>query len=505
MDCQPRGFSHPTPPDISERPAPDDVLRFGPFTFHVRQRLVTRDGEALRLGGRALDILQILVEHAGEIVDKQALIARVWPDSVVEEINLRVQIAALRRVLDGGQRYIETLAQRGYRFKAPVHQSRMLSKTAAVCIPNNLPVRLNQVIGREDIVGKLVRQLPARRFITLIGAGGVGKSTVACRVAERLVPHYPDGVCVVDFSIVDSEQALMACLARLLKRDGPYALASLFDELATGRRLLVFDNCEALLEHCRHWVDMLLAQGSELAILATSRQPLNVRDEQLYRLEPLAVPPSSAQISVEQGLGYSAVQLFFNRAQACQQTFVLQDRDMKIVGDICRKLDGLPLAIELAAAQINAFAVVGLHARLSQCVHWLTQGRRTAVSRHQSLRASLDWSHQRLSLHEQAALRRLAVFDRGFTSESAVDVIGCDGQDAQSVRDSLVQLERHSLLSSAQGVETARYRLPHTVRLFALEKLEHSGELQTFAARHARHLSLQRWLTTSAQSMQLVE
>ncbi|WP_122430501.1 ATP-binding protein [Pseudomonas viridiflava] len=502
MDCQPRRFSQPDTSNQAQTAHSDDVLRFGPYVFHVRQRQILRGGEPVRLGGRALDILLVLIGHAGEVIDKEALIAQVWPDSFVEEINLRVQIAALRRALDDGQRYIETLPQRGYRFVAQVHKTSTSEKPEPVHVPNNLPVRLTHVMGRDDVVGKLVRQLPAKRFITLTGAGGIGKSTVACRVAERLVSRYQDGVCVIDFSAVNSEQMLAGCLAELLKRGGEPCLSSLSSELAQGRRLLIADNCEALDEGCRQWLGALLAQSDELAILATSRRPLDLRNESLFPLEPLAVPPSSAQISVEQGLAYPAVQLFVSRAQACQQGLVLRDRDMNVIGDLCRKLDGIPLALELAAAQVNTFALAGLQAHLEQCIQWLTQGRRTAVARHQSLRASLDWSHQCLSLREQAALRRLATFDKAFTSESAVDVIGCDGLEAQSVREALVQLERHSVLWNVPGAGVSRYRLAHTTRLYALEKLDDAGELQTFTARHARHVNLQRLL---AKSVQLVE
>ncbi|ORC54542.1 hypothetical protein BZK31_25925 [Pseudomonas floridensis] len=483
----------------------EGVLLFGPFALHVRQRLILRDGKALRLGGRALDILLILLEHAGEIVDKQALIARVWPDSIVEEINLRVQIAALRRALDGGRLYIETLPQRGYRFIAEVRRCPDPPEAPPLIAPNNLPTRLTPVIGREETLGKLIRQLPGRRFITLIGPGGIGKSTVACSVAERLVSRYPDGVCLIDVSAVDSEQALAVFLGALLKRKGAPSLASLFDELAKGRRLLIFDNCEAQRALCSQWIEALLTQGPELAILATSRQPLETHDEALHRLDPLTMPTSSAQLSVDQGLAYSAVQLFISRAQACQQGLVVQERDMGFIVTLCRKLDGLPLALEMAAAQVEAFALVGLHGQLNHCLQWLIQGRRTAQARHQSLRASLDWSHRHLSVREQMVLRRLAVFDKAFTGESAVDVIGCDGLGAESVRDALVQLERHSLLTSVSGVQAVRYRLSHTTRAYALEKLDHSGELQAFTARHARHLSLQRWLAASARSMQMVE
>ncbi|SHM98132.1 Predicted ATPase [Pseudomonas asturiensis] len=507
MDCQTVCLGQPAPLNRFDTTHSEAVLSFGAYTFNVRQRLVTRGGTAVRLGSRALDILQILIESAGEVVSKQALLDQVWPRSCVEEINLRVHVAALRRALNDGQRYIETIPQHGYRFIARVDRTQAGPAAPPARATHNLPVPLNPVIGRDEVIGRLMRQLPAKRFMSLVGAGGVGKSSVACRVADALSGRYADGVWLIDFSVVNDEQSLADCLSGLLDSKAASSLHNLFIETAKGRRLLIFDNCEALHERCARWAGALLALGGDLVVLATSRRPLGIPSETVYRLEPLAFPSAGTPCSVGQGLAYSAVQLFVNRAQARQQGWVVRERDMAVIGDICRKLDGLPLAMELAAAQIEVFALMGLQAQLAHCVHWLTQGRRSAVARHQSLRASLDWSCLNLDEQAQRVLRRLAVFEAAFTRESAVDVIGCDGLGAQSVREGIMQLERHSLLSSMRGAgdEGMRYRLLHTTRLYALEKLEHSGELQTFATRHARHLSLQRWLAAKAQSVQLVE
>lgn len=506
MDCEPL-IGLPTAATTCVTAEPDSVLQFGPYSFHARQRLVMRGLEPVRMGGRALDILQVLIEHAGAVVGKHVLIALVWPNTFVEEINLRVHIAALRRALgDGcdGQHYIETVPQEGYRFTAQVERARDVQIAEPASVANNLPARLTPVVGRDEVVCKLSRQLPARRFMTITGPGGIGKSTVACRVGESLLAYYRDGVWLIDCTVVNSEAALIEFLAQTLKRDGRQSLTALFDELGKGRCLLIFDNCEHLADSCRRWAEALLGCGGNLSILMTSRQPLGARGESFYRLSALAVPPVSALGSVSQAMGYPAVQLFVSRAQARQHEFSLRDPDLKMVRDICRRLDGLPLAIELAAAQIDTFTLSGLQAQLKNCFQLLSWKRRTAVARHQSLKASLDWSYQCLPEHAQTVLQRLAVFESPFTCEAAVDVIGCDGLGARSVRDCVAQLARYSLLFTVQSEGGLRYRFAHATRLYALQKLEQHGDLQRFRARHARHLDLTRWVA-AGQSAQLVE
>jgi DNA-binding winged helix-turn-helix (wHTH) protein len=376
----------------------DTVLHFGPYTFHVNQRLVLEGGQPLRLGGRALDILQVLVERAGSVVSKGELIALVWPSTVVEEINLRVHIAALRRAFRDGQNgrcYIVNIPERGYSFVAPVRQAMELipfTGDAFANPPHNLPARLTPVTGRDAVIGSLVRQLPVRRCMTLAGPCGIGKTTVALRVAELLLQHYRDGVWWVDLAMIDDPAQLVDHLARTLQ----LGIGAPLDALGPWHALLVFDNCEHVLEGCRTLVEALLTSAPRLSILVTSREPLRVTDETLLPLPPLLVPPASALCSLDEFMGYSAVQLFVSRARARQQGFTLREQDLKAVREICRRLDGLPLAIELAAAQIDALALVGLQAQLDNCFQMLTQGRRTAVPRHQTLKAALDWSYERL-------------------------------------------------------------------------------------------------------------
>ncbi|MGY2189553.1 putative HTH-type transcriptional regulator [compost metagenome] len=469
----------------------DTVLRFGPYAFHLNQRLVLEGDQPLRLGGRALDILQVLVEHAGSVVSKEELIALVWPRSVVEEINLRVHIAALRRAFRDGQNghcYIVNIPQRGYSFVAPVQQASELTPISLENLhkpQHNLPARLTPVTGRDAVVGSLVRQLPVRRFMTLVGPCGIGKTTVALRVGELLLQHYREGVWLVDLATIDDPAQLVDHLTRTLGLN----VGTTLEALGQWHALLILDNCEHLLERCRTLIEALLASAPRLSILVTSREPLRASGETLLPLPPLVVPPVSALRSIEEFMGYSAVQLFVSRARARQQGFALREQDLKAVREICRRLDGLPLAIELAAAQIDALALVGLQAQLDNCFQLLTQGRRTAVPRHQTLKAALDWSYERLSPAEQTVLQRLAVFKSAFTLDAAMGVVSCATllpANLNGVMDSLVL---KSLLSLEQGNGVSRFRFLNTTRSYALEKLEHSGALRSVEMRYAGYIS----------------
>jgi predicted ATPase/DNA-binding winged helix-turn-helix (wHTH) protein len=485
----------------------DTVLRFGPYAFHQRQRLILDGDRPLRMGGRALDILQVLVERAGHVVSKDELIAHVWPTSVVEEINLRVHIAALRRALgDGqnGQRYIVNIPQRGYSFIAPVEPvpaGTLVSIETVQKHQHNLPARLTPVTGRDSIVGSLVRQLPVRRLMTLVGPGGIGKTTVALRVAELLLQHYEDGVWLVDFAALDDPARVVDHLTQTLELE----VGTTLDVLAQRHSLLVFDNCEHLLERCRTLVEDLLASAPRLSILVTSREPLLATGETVQRLPSLAVPPVSALHSVAEVMGYSAVQLFVSQARARQHGFALREQDLKAVREICRRLDGLPLAIELAAAQIDALALVGLQAQLDNCFQLLTQGRRTAVPRHQTLKAALDWSYERLSGLEQTVLQRLSVFKMSFTLDAAIGVSSCEVLKPNQLAVLVQALVAKSLLSMDQVNGITRYRFLNTTRTYALEKLEFSGHLRTFERRYSHYISRARWVSGVQLPMELVE
>lgn len=455
----------------------DTVWRFARFTFDPQQRLVTEAGRPLVLGGRALEILQVLLEHAGGYVGKDTLIRRVWPSSVVEDINLRVHIAALRRALgDGrnGQRYIVNNPRRGYCFAVPVSQARR-GAAPAESHPrgrtrHNLPTRLTPVIGRDQLLGRLRRELLQNRLMTLSGAAGIGKSTLALRVAEGLVDHYHDGAWVVDVSGVDEPEHLLQHISAVLELDSS-ELDALCAYLAPRQLLLVLDGCEHPLDACRALLEVLLEVAPHVTVLLSSREALQLPGETVHCLPALAVPALAVPCGLSETLACPAVQLFVARARAGQQGFNLREQDLSAVSDICRRLDGIPLALELAAAQVDALGLAGVQAQLDNGLRLLSKGRRTAAGRHQSLRAALDWSYQRLSPQEQRVLGSLVVFKEPFSLEAAVAVTGCDLPGSSERRELIGRLAAKSLLWVEQTQGGTRFRLFNTTRSYVLEKL----------------------------------
>ncbi|MGY2397571.1 ATP-binding protein [Pseudomonas sp. SDO5271_S396] len=468
----------------------DQAVHFGPYRIHPRQRLVLEAGRPLRLGRRAMDILLILLEQAGNVVSKQELIARVWPKSVVEDGNLRVHMAALRKALgDGqaGQRYIVTVAQRGYSFVAPLSIEPMTLPTEGTpqrpC--HNLPLRRTRMIGRQALIDTLVQQLPQQRFITLTGAGGIGKTTVALRVAELLIGHYRDGIRLLDLAPLSTSSLILPNLAALLDltlaEHDP--LPGVAHSLHDHHLLLVIDNCEHLLDDIALISETLLRHAPGLHILTTSREALRAEGEHVQRLEPLACPPATGNRA--QALGYPALQLLIERAMSHQDSFELSEAQLPLAIDICQRLDGIPLAIELVAAQLERFGLPGLLAQMEDNFRLLTRGRRSALPRHQTLRATLDWSFELLTPCEQICLRRLAVFRGGFSLASAAAVIAGDRIAPTEVLGSITQLVAKSLLNVEVGDDEMTYRLLAITRTYALEKLSAAAELDTTRERHA--------------------
>lgn len=476
----------------------DAVLKFGPFRYYVQRRLILHGERPLRVGSRALEILHLLLEHAGSVVSKETILARVWPTTVVEEINLRVHIAALRRALSdgkGGQRYIANIPQRGYSFVADVQLNE-----AAEIVPagpsgeilHNLPGRLSPIIGRDAIVDDLVRKMPARRLMTLVGPGGMGKTTIALRVAELVLPHYEDGVYFIDLSTLADPALVAAKVASTLGLAvaGEGALCGLDCYMLHRHMLLVLDNCEHLIDSCAALAVGLLMSAPRLAILATSREPLLTEGECVQRLEALTIPAPATSLPSEMALTYSAVRLFVTRVAAYLPGFVLRAQDVAVVAEICRRLDGMPLAIELAAAQIEVLGLHGLLGQLEHCLQLLTHGRRTAAPRHQSLRAVLDWSHALLSPLEQTVLHRLAVFKVALSLDKAVRLTACRAIDEAQVFEAITQLVAKSWLSVELIDSVVHYRLLNTSRAYALEKLRAGDEYRQGQQRYAQHRNM---------------
>jgi predicted ATPase len=409
-----------------------------------------------------------------------------------------VHIAALRRALadgKGGQRYIANIPQRGYSFVADVQLSDAAEGEASGPdgeLLHNLPGRLSPIIGRDAVVDELVRKLPARRLLTLVGSAGMGKTTIALRVAELMLSHYEDGAYCVDFSGLTDPALVAARVASTLGVTLPNqgALCGLDRYLHPRQMLLVLDNCEHLIESCAALVEDLLRSAPRLTILATSREPLLTEGECVRRLEALTFPAVGTSTTSEMALACTAVRLFVTRVAAYRPGFVLRPQDVAVVTEICRRLDGMPLALELAAAQVEALGLHGLLGQLGHCLQLLTHGRRTATPRHQSLRAALDWSYDLLSPLEQTVLHRLAVFKVALSLDQAISFIACKAIDEARVFEAITQLVAKSWLAVDLIDSMVHYRLLNTARLYALEKLKASDEYRQIQQRYAQHRNM---------------
>jgi predicted ATPase len=339
------------------------------------------------------------------------------------EGNLKVQMVALRRVLREGQdgrRFIDTSPGQGYCFVAPVsvgEEREQAASPAADAQHHNLPERLTHLIGRDVVVTKLVEQLTKHRLVTIVGPGGIGKTSVAFAVAERMIDAYKDGVWAIDLSPTADPGLVLGEVAGALgvKAGAELTIQTLVAALRDRRMMLVFDNCAHVIDAAAKLVSAILRGAPHIRILASSREPLRTEGEHLCRLQPLEIPLPSRDIAAAEALRYSSVQLFVEQAATSLDGFQLTDSGAPLVAEICRKLDGIPLAIELAAARVGVLGLGGLAAQLDNRLRLLTDGRRTALPRHRTMRATLDWSYDLLSPPEQTIFKRLAVFVGGFT------------------------------------------------------------------------------------------
>lgn len=476
-----------------DRSSSAQFLTFGPFRLCPAERVLFEDGKALRLGSRALEILLALVERAGEVVSKDELVKRVWPDTFVEEANLRVHIGALRKVLGEGRegaRYIENIPGRGYCLVAPVRlvqEHRAGTPPATDAGMSNLPAPRTRLIGRSEVVRILAERIPKHRLVTIVGPGGIGKTTVALAVAEGVNTAYQDGTRFLDLAAISDAKHLDGALAMVLGVSilSGSALPALVAHLRDKNMLLVLDNCEHLIEAAAALVEGALDGAPDLCILATSREPLRATGEWVHKLSSLESPPKEPPPTAEVALQYPAVQLFAERALETTDDFTVSDANAPLVAEICRRLDGLPLPIELAAGVVQVFGIHELFRLLDQRLSLLTSGRRTARPRHQTLRAMLDWSYEILTAGEQAVLRRLSVFAGQFTLDTAVAVLMRHGLQGSDVLEALTGLATKSLLATDVSGDQVRFRLLETTRMYALEKLGISGERAALARSHA--------------------
>lgn len=474
------------------------ALKFGPYSLRPEQRLLLLGEDVVAIGSRALDILMVLIDANGELLNKEQLLARVWGDIVVDDGTLRVHIAALRKAIgDGrdGARYIINEQGRGYRFVAPV--SGVAQPQPVAPADSTRPVERRaapssrRMVGRQAIVETLAGLMPERGFMTITGPGGIGKTTVAQAIAEVLVSTEGYEQIFVDLApIADSTLVASAIAARLgATPAGGDPLTDILARLRLARSLLVLDNCEHVVDAVAEIAEAIHAAG-DTHILATSREPLRADGEWVHRLQPLPIP-SGESLTVETAAGFAAVQLFTDRARAANDAFALTDGNVVAVAEICRRLDGMPLALELAAARVDMMGVEDLAAHLDDRFSLLTKGRRSALPRQQTLRATLDWSYDLLPSTAQIVLNRLGVFAGPFSLEAARGVASCERIDRLAVFDIVNGLASKSLVSVDTSGPATLYRLLDTTRAYAREKLSGAREAQSTARRHADHCCAQ--------------
>src|SRR6266403_4182870 len=370
-----------------------DVICFGPFRLSVTKRLLEKGGVRVRLGSRALDILIALVECPAEVVCKKELIAKVWPDLVVDEGSLRFHVSALRKALGesrSGERYVTNVSGRGYCFVAPISSAARRPALLNNCLahsPVGLPPSPTRMVGRAETVQLISEKLAARRFLTIVGPGGIGKTTVVNAVSHTMLAAFDGAVHYVDFGPLGTRPFVPSMIASTVGLPGNFEdpLAALPAFLRDRRMLLVLDSCEHLIETIAPLAERIFREAPDVHILATSREPLQVEGEQVHRIHPLAFPLDDEPLTAAQALTFPAAQLFVERAAASGSGFELNDANAPIVGKVCRKLDGIALALELAAGRVGVYGIKGIASLLDSPCRLLWRGRRTALPRHRTL------------------------------------------------------------------------------------------------------------------------
>jgi predicted ATPase/DNA-binding winged helix-turn-helix (wHTH) protein len=471
-------------------------LGFGPFELSIGERVLRRDRQVLPLGGRALDILIHLADRPGEVIAKQELIDHVWSDVTVEEGSLRVHVAAIRKALGDGQfgnRYIANIKGRGYSFVGTV-----VSLTSSTESGNDkfrhqgkLPMRPIMMIGREMVVSEVSDKLRNERFVTLLGPGGIGKTTIALAVGRAVAEEFGGKVHFVDLESLTDPRHVAGAVATsfgfALKSKDPGV--ELVDLVRSRKLLIILDSCEHVIEAVASLAEQLYQQTEEIHVLTTSRELLKVEGEHCYRVLPLDYPPDGSEQTANAVLRYPAAQLFVQRVAARAGSFALTDEEAPFVAEMCRKLDGIPLAIELAAGQVAALGIKNTVARLVSRLELLRLSHRTAVPRHRTLKATLDWSYDLLSAAERIVFRRIAPFVGYFTLEGARSVAGELGAGTGEIFEAVAGLVEKSLIATRIDEAQAQYRLLDATRAYALEKLEEHAEVDVVFRRHAEHVA----------------
>jgi len=478
------------PEKLVPEQGPRPVYASNGWEVDLARRELRSRGILIPLGSRAFEIIEVFVQAGGELVSKYDLMARVWPGAIVEENTLQFHISAIRKALGADRRLLKTVSRKGYRLLGTWtirHGNRPADVVDLGLVPRpdhsfrtNVPVAASALIDRIVEGRQLLDVLSAYRVVTLTGPGGIGKSVLALDVARNLFPAFGGDCWLVEFvSLSDPGLVPSAVAFAVGLRVGSNEISAeaFARTIGAQKLLLVLDNCEHLVDAVARLAETVVRMCPRTSILATSREILGVDGEYVYRVLPLDVPPEH-QETLDNVLGHSATQLFIARTRALNSNFSPDAESSQEIATICRRLDGIPLAIEFAAARAATLGVPEVAARLDDRFALLTSGRRTALPRHQTLRATLDWSYELLSQSERSLLHRLSIFPAGFTLQSAAAVMS-DGDGVEfRIEDGISDLVSKSLVTLDASAHTTRWRLLETTRVYAYEKLVVSGEAQ---------------------------
>jgi predicted ATPase/DNA-binding winged helix-turn-helix (wHTH) protein len=464
------------------------AIVFGKYRVFPRRGQLVAGQQVIDLGGRAFAVLLALLEAEGRIVTKEELLKRVWSGTLVDEHTISVHISNIRRALGEDRDLIATDSGRGYRFTGAISSvgSERGVDVALGVVQTNITAPLSALVGRETALSELSELLSAHRLVTLAGAGGIGKTRLATEVARVILPSLPGGAWIAELAPLGDSKLVAATIATALGMSlgSNGDLVECLKAMSSGEMLLVLDNCEHVVDWVAHLAELLLRSIPALRILATSQETLGAEGEYVYQVSPLEVPPEGFA-DVDRISRFSAVQLFAKRVNVADQAFLLSDQTATTVGTICRRLDGIPLAIELAAARVETLGLMEVAKRLGDRFRLLTGGRRTALPRHRALWATLEWSCGLLEEREQTIFRRLGIFANGFTLAGAAAVAGGKDIDHIAVADVVTSLVKKSLVTADVRRMIPRYRLLETTRAYALEKLADRAEFVLAAGRHA--------------------
>ena len=465
----------------------DAAVIFGVFEFRRSERLLLRSGQPVSLGARAFDLLAQLIEHRGEVLSQRTLTARVWPGVHVADSALRVHVTNLRKAMGPeGVRYVLNIPGRGYTFVAPSLEGPAPNSDERSVV---LPVRPRGMVGRDAALADAAHMLGAHRFVTLIGPGGIGKTTLAIALLYELQAQF-DVVGFVDLGPVHDPRLVASSIASSLglpasSRD---VAASVQAFLKDRKALLVVDNCEHVIASAAAVLEQLFLGAPELSLIATSREALQVVGEQVIPVRPLQCPPLRRGLAAQDVLQFPAARHFMSRVLAAGHGSELTDTDAAAVARICRDLDGVPLALEIAAGGAASYGLAETAAMLDSQLKLAWRGRRTAAPRQQTLRATLDWSYGLITEADRALLRRLAVFPGEFPLDAAQTVTAAGELSEAHVLSRLPELVAKSLITAEVSGPRPNYRLLHTTRTYALAKLQDAGEGAATSRRHADYI-----------------